>query len=421
MEPVIGPIQVGIVHNPNAETPNADTRTAYGPELAAILSEAGFEAARREIVSWPDYAPSPLHRLSGLAGSAGFGEVWYKDEGGRFGLGSFKALGGAYAVCRLLQREVTARAGGAEVSSADLRAGRHRDVVAGITVCAATDGNHGRSVAWGARVFGCRCVIYIPEAVRQGRQRAMESLGAEVRRIDGSFDDAVRQADEDAAVKGWFVVADTTYPGYLEIPRDVMHGYTVMADEAIHQMPDGAAPSHVFVQGGVGGLAAAVCARLWQHYGAARPRYIVVEPEKAACFFASAKAGRPVAVTGDLVTVMGGLAAGEVSVLAWEVLWAGADAFLTIPDQAALDLMRRLAQGERGDPPIVAGESAVAGLAGALGALQDREAAEALGLGAESRVLVFGTEGATDPALYKDIVGRPPEAVSAAGCVDPSP
>ncbi len=167
----------------------------------------------------------------------------------------------------------------------------------------------------------------------------------------------------------------------------------------------------MFVQGGVGGLAAAVCARLWQHYGAARPRYLLVEPEKAACFFASAQAGRPTAVTGGLDTVMGGLAAGEVSILAWRVLWAGADAFLTIPDRAALDLMRLLAAGARGDAPVVAGESAVAGLAGALGALQNPALAKALGLGPDSRILVFGTEGATDPELYQKIVGRAPEDV----------
>ena len=409
MNETIGPIEVGRAYNPNA-----NPGTAYGPTLAAILSEAGFEAARREIAAWPGYAPTPLRRLSGLAAAAGLAEVWYKDEGGRFGLGSFKALGGAYAVCRLLQREVAARGGAAPVASAELRAGRYTEVVAGITVCAATDGNHGRSVAWGARVFGCRCVIYIPEAVSAGRQRAMERYGAEVRRIDGGFDDAVRQADADAEAQGWFVVADTTYPGYTEVPRDVMHGYTVMAEEAIHQLPDGGAPTHVFVQGGVGGLAAAVCARLWQHYGAARPRYILVEPEKAACFFASAQAGRPTAVTGELDTVMGGLAAGEVSILAWQVLWAGADAFLTVPDRAALDLMRLLAAGARGDAPVVAGESAVAGLAGALGALQDPALAEALGLGPDSRVLVFGTEGATDPELYEKIVGHAPDEVAAA-------
>ncbi|MHA1153766.1 MAG: diaminopropionate ammonia-lyase [Alphaproteobacteria bacterium] len=410
MKQILRPFSIGQVHNPNAAP-----ETPYGPALEAILNAEGFESARREISGWPGYAPTPLHRLSGLAEAAGVAEIWYKDEGGRFGLGSFKALGGAYAVSRVLAREVAARSGQGPVSAADLRAGRHRDLVAGLTVCAATDGNHGRSVSWGAQMFGSRCVIYIPDAVSPGRQRAMEGYGAEVRRIDGTFDDAVRRADADAATEGWFVVADTTYPGYTEIPRDVMHGYGVMAAEVIAQIPEGTAPSHVFVQGGVGGLAAAVCARLWQHYGIARPRYAVVEPEAAACFFASARAGRPVVVEGDLETVMGGLAAGACSMLAWELLWAGADDFLTLPDAAALEVMRLLSRGTAGDPTVVAGESAVAGLAGALGALQHPETAVALGLGPRSRVLVFGTEGATDPKLYQEIVGRTPEVVAAGG------
>jgi diaminopropionate ammonia-lyase len=414
MTETIRPIPIGHVHNPNAAP-----ETPYGPALEAILDAESFAAARREISGWPGYAPTPLHCLSGLAKAAGVAGIHYKDEGGRFGLGSFKALGGAYAVSRVLARNVAAQTGAETVTSADLRAGRYRDLVAGLTVCAATDGNHGRSVAWGAQSFGCRCVIYIPDAVSPGRQRAMEGYGAEVRRIAGTFDDAVRKADEDAGGAGWFVVADTTYPGYTEVPRDVMHGYGAMAAEAVEQLAnrelDGAPPSHVFVQGGVGGLAAAVCARLWQHYGTARPRFALVEPAAAACFFASARAGRPVTVEGDLETAMGGLAAGECSMLAWDLLWAGADDFLTVTDPAALEVMRLLSRGIGGDPAVVAGESAVAGLAGALGALQHPETAAALGLGPSSRVLVFGTEGATDPTLYREIVGRTPEEVAAGG------
>ena len=394
--------------------PNFDAGAAYDDRLRAVLDEAGLEEARQEIASWPGYDPTPLVALPELAAAAGLGEVWYKDEGPRFGLGSFKALGGAYAVCRLLRRQVAARTGEAEPTTAELLSGRYRDVLSGITVCTATDGNHGRSVAWGAQTFGCRCAIYIHATVSEGRKRAMEDLGAVVHRIEGNYDDSVRQAAADAEAKGWFVVSDTSYEGYTEIPRDVMHGYMVMADEAIAQLPEAAPPTHVFLQGGVGGLAAAVCARFWLNHGTARPRFFVVEPERAACIFESAKAGRRVAVTGALDTVMAGLAAGEVSLLAWEILRAGIEGFLTVPDRAAEALMRVLAQGIDGDPPLVAGESAVAGLAGALGALQDDALVERLGLGPNSRVLVFGSEGATDPELYRKIVGRPAEAVAAA-------
>ena len=200
----------------------------------------------------------------------------------------------------------------------------------------------------------------------------------------------------------------------MEVPRDVMHGYMLMVDEAIAQLPPDVAPSHVFVQGGVGGLAAAVLARLWLHYGAARPRFIVAEPERAACLFESAKAGRPTVVGGDLDTMMAGLAAGEVSRLAWTILEAGASAFVTVPDAAVAPLMRRLADGVDGDPPIVAGESALAGLIAALAAAGNDGHAARLGIDADSRVLVIGSEGATDPDLYAEIVGRPASTVGTA-------
>ncbi len=394
--------------------PNFDAGAAYDDRLGAVLDEAGLEEARQEIASWPGYEPTPLVALPGLAAAVGLAEVWYKDEGPRFGLGSFKALGGAYAVSRLLRRQVAARTGEAEPATAELLSGRYRETLSDITVCTATDGNHGRSVAWGARRFGCRCVIYIHATVSEGRERAMADLGAEVRRVAGNYDDSVRQAAADAETNGWYVVSDTAYEGYTEIPRDVMHGYMVMADEAIGQLPKAAAPSHVFLQGGVGGLAAAVCARFWLRYGTARPRLVVVEPERAACIYESAKAGRRVTVTGALDTMMAGLAAGEVSLLAWDILRAGAEGFMTVPDRAAEAVMRLLAQGVAGDPPLVAGESAVAGLAGALGALREGGLAKQLGLAPDSRLLVFGSEGATDPELYRKIVGRSAEAVAAA-------
>jgi diaminopropionate ammonia-lyase len=393
--------------------PNAGQAAEYGTDQQTVLNADGFQTARQEITSWPGYAPTPLIALPGLAAAAGLGEVWYKDEGSRFGLGSFKALGGAYAVCGLLRGEVAARTDAPEVTTAELLSGTYRDVLSDITVCTATDGNHGRSVAWGAQMFGCRCVIYIHATVSEGRKAAMESFGAEVRRVQGNYDDSVHQAAADAAENGWFVVSDTSYPGYTEIPRDVMHGYMVMADETVRQLPDETAPTHVFVQGGVGGLAAAVAARLWLQEGNARPRFVVVEPEAAACLFESAKADEPVVVAGDLDTVMAGLAAGEVSLLAWRILEAVTDGFVTLPDRPAETLMCLLAGGVAGDPPVVAGESAVAGLAGAIGALMDSRVTETLKLGADSRILVFGTEGATDPEVYEQIVGRTPEAVRA--------
>jgi diaminopropionate ammonia-lyase len=379
-----------------------------------VLDLAGRAAALAEIRSWPGYAPTPLVALPGLAAAAGVAAIAFKDEGGRFGLGSFKALGGAYAVARLLIRHLAAS--GLHATSADLVAGRFADLTRGITVTCATDGNHGRSVAWGAARFGCRAVIYIHETVSEGRAAAIARYGAEVRRVRGTYDDAVRRAAEDAAREGWTVVSDTSWPGYADIPRDVMDGYRVMAEEALGQWREAVQagpPTHVFAPGGVGGVAAAIAAELALAFGqAAMPTLVVVEPDRADCLLRSAEAGCPVAVPGALDTVMAGLACGEVSLLAFDELLWRAHAFMAVPDEVVAPSMRLLADGVAGDPPVVAGESAVAVLGGLILARGDGAASAALGLGPASRVLLFGTEGATDPGLYARLVGRAAEAVA---------
>jgi diaminopropionate ammonia-lyase len=381
--------EVRLVVNPCA----APRGAVYGPARSAVLSAAGFAAAEREIATWPGYTATPLHRLDGLAQHLGLAALWYKDERGRFGLKSFKALGGAYAVRRVLERQA--------------RPARE------VTVTCATDGNHGRSVAWGARLFGCKCVIFIHETVSEGRAQAIARYGADVVRVKGNYDDAVRHAAAEAARHGWFVVSDTSYAGYRDVPVDVMHGYGVMAAEILRQLPVGEVPSHVFVQVGVGALAAAICADFWLAWGPRRPRFLAVEPARADCLYRSIDAGRPTVVHGDLDTVMAGLACGEVSELAWEILREGADAALAIGDDWALAAVRDFAHPREGDPVIVAGETGGAGLA-ALLALQARADLRAkLGLDARSRVLLLGSEGDTDPEIYRRIVGRSAEEVLA--------
>ncbi|RYH12392.1 diaminopropionate ammonia-lyase [Tropicimonas sp. IMCC6043] len=364
-----------------------------------ILSDAAFETARATIASWPGYAVTPLHALPGRAAELGIASLAYKDEAGRFGLGSFKALGGAYAVARLLQREVETALGN-PVPMSEIVSGA-RDV-SRITVCCATDGNHGRSVAWGAQAFGARCVIFIHATVSEARKAAIEAYGAEVRRTAGNYDDSVREAQETAMKEEWFVVSDTSYPGYMEIPKDVMQGYELMAAEAFDQL--GTPPTHVFLQTGVGGMAAAVAAQAKRRWGDARPTIVLCDPDQSACWLESIRAGVPTAVEGDLDTMMAGLACGEVSALAWEVLETHADAVMALPDAAAFREMRALADPLPGDPAIIAGESAVAGLAGLAAAIKHPEARAALGLGPDSRALVFGTEGNTDPELYERII-----------------
>ncbi|MCX8132729.1 MAG: diaminopropionate ammonia-lyase [Roseococcus sp.] len=359
----------------------------HGTPGIIVLPEGGYRRARAEITAWPGYAPTPLHRLE-LPGIAG---LWWKDESRRFGLRSFKALGGAYAVQKLLAQELARRGVAPHAGAAALESGQYAHATDRITVTCATDGNHGRSVAWGAQRFGCRCVIFVHENVSQGRREAIARFGAEVREVPGTYDDSVRAAQRAADENGWFVISDTSYPGYTEPPRDVMQGYRLMAEEALSQMP--APPTHVFVPGGVGGVAAAVSVQLRKQAPAAR--LVVVEPEAAACLLASAEAGAPTTVTGGLDTIMAGLACGEPSLLAWQELERGAFAFMAVPDSAVPGAMRALkARG------VEAGESAVAGWIALESLLATPEDAARLGLGPESRVLAFGTEGATDPDLY---------------------
>jgi diaminopropionate ammonia-lyase len=375
----------------------------------AILSLSALERAKREITAWTGYQPTPLRELSGLAKTLGIRKIFYKDEAERFGLGSFKALGGAYAVFRLLQQEIRKQSR-QDANARDILSGRYAHITSALTVTCATDGNHGRSVAWGARTFGCRCVIYVHATVSEGRCKAIASYGAEVRRVPGNYDNAVRQAAADAAANGWHVVSDTSYEGYTDVPRDVMQGYSLMVEEALDQA--NRAPTHVFVQGGVGGLAAGVCSYLWERLGAERPIFVVVEPDKADCLYRSAEAGRPSAVTGALDTIMAGLACGEVSLLAWKILESGADAFMTISDEAAAQTMRLLANSPFSDTPIVAGESAVAGLSGLIIACSNQDVRARLLLRSDSVAMVFGTEGATDPEVYRRIVGRSADDVN---------
>ncbi|MGI9520933.1 MAG: diaminopropionate ammonia-lyase [Hyphomicrobiaceae bacterium] len=391
-----------------ATNPNA-SRVDYGPVQERVLSAEGLNTARAVIGAWPGYKPTPLIALHGLARAAGITRLYYKDEAHRFGLKSFKPLGGAFAVARMLMRELPEHTNQVEITIDDLLSGRFGKEISGFTVTAATDGNHGRSVAWGARMFGCRCVIFINEAVSKGRERAIASYGAEVRRNPGSYDDAVRKAQSTAEEENWFVIPDTSEDSFAQAPRDVTQGYAVMAAEAIEQLPFEDTPTHIFLQAGVGGMAAATCAQFWQAFGKDRPKTILVEPANAACWLASLKNGRPTVIDGDLDSLMGGLACGEVSGVAWEILSTGADATMAIKDEAAADCMRLLAEATHGDAVIVAGESGVAGLAGFLVAAGNDNIREKFKLDENSRVVVFGTEGATDPDTYADITGYRPE------------
>lgn len=371
-----------------------------GDGADTVLNKALFDTAYAEISQWQGYKPTALHQLPALSSALGLQQIFYKDEGPRFGLGSFKALGGAYAALKILQRELSSTLE-RPVSMAEIRDGALAAEAAAITLVSATDGNHGRSLAWGAGNFGARCRIYIHREVSSSRADAIAQYGAEVVRVDGDYDMSVRQAREDADENGWFAVSDTSWEGYTVPPTDVMSGYGVMIDEIVEQMPQ--APTHLFIQGGVGGLAAAVSARMRQHYGNSF-RIVVVEPELAACLLASANNGLPTTVPIHDETLMAGLSCGEPSALAWEVLRHEVSDYLSIPESLVAPTMQLLARPDGQDPAIVAGESAVCGLAAVIAACEQSELGATLGLGAQSRVLVIGSEGATDPEIYARLV-----------------
>ncbi|OUS37798.1 diaminopropionate ammonia-lyase [Rhodobacterales bacterium 56_14_T64] len=384
-----------------AEIQHASGSSTFSSSIERVLPKQEFEHAWTEITAWDGYAATPLVELNALAKTLSISQILYKHEGPRFGLGSFKALGAAYAALRVLQREISRITGqGASLSS--IREGGHAEICYGITLVSATDGNHGRSLAWGCHRFGVPCRIYIHAEVSEGRAQAMRDLGAEVIRIDGDYDASVALAREEAKQNGWFVVSDTSWPGYSEPPRDVMAGYGVMTRE-IYQALD-QAPTHIFLQGGVGGLAASVAASLRQYWGKDAPRVVVVEPELAACLYESARRGMATTVNITEETIMAGLSCGEPSPIAWGILEKEATDFLTIPDSIVAPTVRLLARPLGDDPIIEAGESAVAGLAALIAACQDPELSIILGLNAQSRVLLIGSEGVTDPEIFDRIM-----------------
>lgn len=375
---------------------------------ALLLGAEGADAVSRILALREGHAPTPLHALPGLARQLGIGALHVKDEGHRLGLGSFKALGGAYALMKLVQEEASRQFGRA-VTAADLLTPGVRDVAKGMTFACATDGNHGRSVAQGALLMGARAVIFVHSGVSDARVAAIAGFGAEIMRVQGNYDDSVAEAARVAGREGWTILSDTSWPGYEHIPGLVMQGYTMLVREALAELRQ--PPTHVFLQAGVGGFAAGVAGHLAMVLGERRPHITVVDPARAACLYESARAGRIVKVAESEPTIMAMLECYEPSMIAFRVLERVADGFMTVEEDVAPEVMRRLAEPVAGDPPVVSGESGGAGLAGLLTVLRQPVMAAKIALGPDSRVLVINTEGATDPELYQRIVGRTPADV----------
>ena len=390
------------------------TRQPYPADLLQVMSIAKGRESRAWLSTWSQLAPqpTPVWSLPRLAQALGVGSVHLKDESSRSPLGSFKVLGAPIALVRLVLR----RWPDAGWTAQALLAGQHAARLQDFVVITATDGNHGRALAAAAQSLGCRCVIVLHAHVSKEREDAIAAFGAQIVRIQGDYDASVTHAARLAQENGWDVVSDTSYDGYEAVPRDVMQGYGILVDELLEAQPqEGACPyTHVFLQGGVGGLPAGVVSHFWERYGAGRPIFIVVEPEQADCLLQSAIAGRAASASGSVDSLMAGLACGQTSPLAWRFLQPAVDVFMTVTDDHAASAMKVLATGSSGDVPILSGESGAAGVAGLQVAAADPALRAALALDAGARVLLVSTEGATAPSVYRQVVGLGADAVLAA-------
>lgn len=371
-----------------------------------LFSDHDFTEQRLFFSARPELRPTPLRRLPALAARLGLSGVMAKDETERFGLNAFKGAGARFAIETLLARGT---------------------LQPGAVIACASEGNHGRAVAHAARRAGCRARVYMAASVAPARVEAIRGEGAEVTLVDGSYDDAVRAVAHDAEAAGWTIVSDTSWPGYTEIPRLIMLGYTRLMDEDWAEASDALRPPDaIFVPGGVGGLLAAVaCWTDWRygsppqpyrphppyqpHQPLTKPLVVCVEPLSAACLQESARRGEPTPVAGPFDTVMGGLRCGEMSAAVFPAIRSLVDAFVAIEDRYAFEAMRRLARPEAGDPVIRCGASGAAALGGLLAALTHADLAavrERLGLGPGSHVLALVTEGVTDPDGFAAVMAR---------------
>lgn len=374
-----------------------------------FLDETAASTTREFIKSFPQYEITPLRSLATLADYTGVSGIYVKDESYRFGLNSFKVLGGGHAIGRYLAKSLKADL--AELSYTKLKSPEVRKKLGEITFTSATDGNHGRGVAWAARQLGHRAVINMPKGSSLIRLGHITATGAEGYITAVNYDQTVRLTAENARKNGWVIIQDTAWEGYEDIPTWVMQGYTVMADEALEQLNQLGIvkPTHIFIQAGVGSLPGALLGYYASRFPDQRPVTVVVEPNKADCFYQSALAGdgQPRNVSGDLDTIMAGLACGEPNPMAWEILRDMAEMFISCPDYIAANGMRILGNPLNGDSRIVSGESGAVTTGILVELLRNekmKEAREKLMLDRNARILVFSTEGDTDPVMYRKIV-----------------
>ena len=358
----------------------------------------------------PLYRQTPLVALPHLAHMLGVDGIYVKDESQRLELNSFKVMGGSFAIFRYIQKRLGLSDD--KMSYKFLLSKECHDKLGTITFASATDGNHGRGIAWAAMMLGHKCKIYVHRDTSAARINAIKMYGAEVTVVDGNYDDAVRKVAEDARENNWVIISDTSWPGYTEVPTWIMQGYTTMLLEAQEQFAGMGItkPTHVFVQAGVGALAASVIGFYANLFKENAPKFIVVEPENAACVYASAKAGDGEVhdITGNLDTIMAGLACGDPSPIAWKILWPLTDAYLSVPDYVAARGMRILATPLKDDPIVISGESGAVTLGALYSMLTEKQNCQDLldylDINEHSTLLFINTEGNTDPTHFRQII-----------------
>ena len=344
------------------------------------LPEKFIDEAIQSISSWETYKPTPLLKLNKLQEELNLKEIYYKDEDKRFNLKSFKALGGAFAVNKI--------------------ANKKRNVI----VATATAGNHGRSVAWGAQRLGLKCKIFISEHVSQARALAMKNLDAKVIRVKGNYDDSLKECIKQSQKNNWEIVQDVSWKGYKEVPKLIMAGYTIMIKEIIDQI-EIESITHVFLQAGVGGMAAAMIAG-FAKFSKNIPKFIIVESKSADCVFKSIENNKPTRVNINKETIMGGMSCGDVSTVAWEILKNSTNFCVTIPDDAISLVVALLAQNHLSDQKIIAGECAVPGIIALISSFKNKDYLNKLKLNSNSKILLFGCEGLTDKEIYQKLLNE---------------
>ena len=347
-------------------------------QILNSLSEKEIDDAYSSISKWEGYSSTPLLSLNKLAKELNLNNIFYKDENKRFNLKSFKALGGAYAVEKITKG--------------------NKDIV----VATATAGNHGRSVAWGARRLGLKCKIFISEFVSDVRGQAMADLGAEVVKVKGNYEKSLMECIKQSTKNSWQIVQDVAWKDYMLVPKYTMAGYTVMMKEIVDQLKNEKI-THVILQAGVGGMAGAMVAGI-ARYLENVPTTIVVEPDSAACVMESIKSGKIEKIDIKRESLMGGMSCGEVSLVPWEILKNSVKHCISLPDDDIAKTMRLLGNSSFSDEKIIAGENSAPGVISLISSCEDENIKEKLKLNNNSNVLLIGCEGDTDKEMYQKLI-----------------